>query len=235
MTDPRPEPTIWRVSSEGDYVYKGTQYPSGFFSDDTEFFHVGKGYEQRVCDALNQAESLTRDRSASVLQQPTECASHCGCNACLHPLRDAEMKEQEGDTRMDTKGNPTDNLTAPTVPDSGAGASVLWICNTVAAIRDRALRGQDEKFRLCFDFAAGCAALEEALPSAPLPENITVPTNVPVSLNDCSCDCVNCVTGNHTDCYYRPSVCPAIPEHEQQQEQITALPPHEQTAQEKAR
>ncbi len=25
----------------------------------------------------------------------------------------------------------------------------------------------------------------------------------------CRCDCVNCVTGNHGDCYYRPSICPA--------------------------
>jgi hypothetical protein len=24
----------------------------------------------------------------------------------------------------------------------------------------------------------------------------------------CRCDCVNCVTGNHGDCYYRPSICP---------------------------
>ncbi len=26
----------------------------------------------------------------------------------------------------------------------------------------------------------------------------------------CRCDCVNCVTGNHNDCYYRPSVCPVF-------------------------
>jgi hypothetical protein len=25
---------------------------------------------------------------------------------------------------------------------------------------------------------------------------------------ECRCDCVNCVTGNHSGCYYKPSVCP---------------------------
>ena len=25
---------------------------------------------------------------------------------------------------------------------------------------------------------------------------------------ECRCDCVNCVTGNHTGCYYAPSICP---------------------------
>ena len=28
---------------------------------------------------------------------------------------------------------------------------------------------------------------------------------------ECRCDCVNCVTGNHGDCYYRPSTCPSFP------------------------
>lgn len=28
---------------------------------------------------------------------------------------------------------------------------------------------------------------------------------------ECRCDCVNCVTGNHGGCYYRPSVCPFGP------------------------
>jgi hypothetical protein len=29
-------------------------------------------------------------------------------------------------------------------------------------------------------------------------------------IDGCRCDCVNCVTGNHEGCYYRPSVCPVI-------------------------
>jgi hypothetical protein len=29
--------------------------------------------------------------------------------------------------------------------------------------------------------------------------------------SECRCDCVNCVTENHGDCYYRPSVCPFGP------------------------
>lgn len=38
-----------------------------------------------------------------------------------------------------------------------------WIRATVKAIRDRALRGDDERLRVCFDFAAACIALEEAM------------------------------------------------------------------------
>lgn len=29
-----------------------------------------------------------------------------------------------------------------------------------------------------------------------------------IAADGCRCDCVNCVTGNHDGCYYRPSVCP---------------------------
>ena len=31
-----------------------------------------------------------------------------------------------------------------------------------------------------------------------------------IALEGCRCDCVNCCTGNHDGCYYRPSVCPVM-------------------------
>ena len=39
--------------------------------------------------------------------------------------------------------------------------------------------------------------------------NLTVRRRTAAAPNpECRCDCVNCVTGNHTGCYYAPSVCP---------------------------
>lgn len=48
----------------------------------------------------------------------------------------------------------------------------------------------------------GCAASAVLLREASEALGVSPPA-------ECRCDCVNCVTGNHQDCYYRPSVCPS--------------------------
>jgi hypothetical protein len=37
-------------------------------------------------------------------------------------------------------------------------------------------------------------------------DQIKRPRDAPAQ--ECRCDCVNCVTGNHGTCYYRPTICP---------------------------